>query len=90
MSIEALNWALNKKLPANQKLCLICVAAKAGVEGTRHWWIGKEFDIHVMTGLSEEAVRRAMDRLDQRFVLVDLGIDDEQIGTREYVLGVGN
>ncbi len=88
MSIEALNWALNKKLPANQKLCLICVAAKAGAKNVWTTWSGSEFEIHLMTGLSEQAVKRAMERLERRNLLVEIGQDSEVKGYREYGLGL--
>ncbi len=88
MSIEALNWALNKKLPANQKLCQICVAAKAGDKNTWTSWSGTEFEIHRMTGLSEVAVKKALARLEQRNLLVDLGRDSQVDTYREYGLGL--
>ncbi len=88
MSIEALNWALNKKLPANQKLCLICVAARAGTENLRTTWVGSEFEVHLMTGLSVEAVEKAMRRLDQRYLLNDVAKAEGDYS--EYILAVGN
>lgn len=90
MSIEALNWALNKKLPANQKLCLICVAAKAGKKNVWTTWSGSEFEIHRMSGLSEVAVKKAVARLEERNLLVDLGNDKEVESYREYGLSLGS